>query len=53
MGRKLSDVPAHDKDVTALDFSMEGSLLCSGSLDYSVKLWNTKTYAVFLLSRDM
>jgi len=35
----------HTREVQALDFNSEGTLLCSGSLDHLVAIWSMHRFA--------
>ncbi|KAG2071498.1 WD40 repeat-like protein [Suillus decipiens] len=39
-------IDAHSKCICALDFSPDGAMMASGSLDQTIKLWSTKTWQV-------
>ncbi len=43
-GHLITRVPAHLYTINSLDVSMDGKWLASGSLDKSVKIWDTQTY---------
>ena len=43
-GQLLYTLTGHLSAVTAVAFSLDGSLLASGSLDGTIKLWNAKTF---------
>eukprot|EP00126_Sphaerothecum_destruens_P010871 Sdes_comp20821_c0_seq1m17294 len=42
-GKSLKSFKGHSEAITSLDFSGEGSVLASGALDCSVRIWDTKT----------
>jgi WD40 repeat protein len=42
-GKVRAELRGHIGGITSLDFSPDGSLLASGSLDNSVRLWDTET----------
>ncbi|KAG2071022.1 WD40 repeat-like protein [Suillus decipiens] len=45
IGESLTQaIKAHSSGIPSLDFSPDGSMLATGSLDKSVKLWCTKTW---------
>lgn len=43
-GSLLHRLPGHSNFVSAVAFSSDGSTLMSGSLDGTIKLWNTRTF---------
>ena len=45
-GSRKSVLSGHTKSVTSLSFSLDGSLLVSGSRDETIKLWDTQTGGV-------
>ncbi|KAJ8591160.1 hypothetical protein M405DRAFT_880653 [Rhizopogon salebrosus TDB-379] len=46
-GKSLTGaIKGHSHQICSLDFSPDGSVLATGSLDYTTKLWSTKTWQV-------
>jgi WD40 repeat protein len=46
-GKSLTQInQAHSNWISSLDFSPDGAMLVTGSLDKTTKLWNTKTWQV-------
>lgn len=43
-GELLSSLSGHTNFVSSVTFTLDGSLLMSGSLDGTIKLWNTQTF---------
>lgn len=39
----IEDIPAHSGHVNSLDFNKESNLVVSGSMDKTVKIWNSET----------
>ncbi|KAG2345397.1 hypothetical protein BDR05DRAFT_998531 [Suillus weaverae] len=39
-----STIKAHSTYIRSLDFSPDGAMLATGSMDHTVKLWNTETW---------
>ncbi|KAJ8595030.1 hypothetical protein M405DRAFT_871979 [Rhizopogon salebrosus TDB-379] len=46
-GKSLTGaIKGHSHQICSLDFSPDGSVLATGSFDYTTKLWSTKTWQV-------
>lgn len=41
-GQSLREVPAHSDPITAVDFSHDGTLLTTSSLDGLCRIWDTQ-----------
>ena len=41
-GRRIKSMHGHNSFISSLEFSQDGSLLASGGIDDSVRLWDVK-----------